>query len=210
MNLEEDYNIISEQMSNNFSRNTFFLLRDLKICDIVVDLHCSYNKLLDTEIIQIEFFNDNILDREGNNVSLLHFNVSQKNNKYSLKDFCKLSLENLLQYLQDIKFDLLLGRFVPKDQNHLRTAKIQFATKNLFKSIGIEVVDSSNECVVCYERTYCKTACNHYLCFSCCSNIRPSTPNNSDDEDEDDENIHCPICRSVVLYLYTGGCCGGR
>lgn len=202
MDLTEDYNIISEQMSNNFSRGTFFLLRDLCICGLVVDLHCNLTKLNDTECISIEFFNDNILDHEGDNISLLHFTVSQKKDKHPLKDFCKLSLENLLQYLQDIKFDTLIGRFVPTANNHIRTSKIQFATKNLFKSIGIDIVDKSNECVVCYERTYCKTGCGHYLCFSCCANIAPSSPNDSDD----DEQIHCPICRSSVLYLFTGGC----
>jgi len=203
MDLTEDYNTISEQMSNNFSRGTFFLLRDLNICGIVVDLHCGLNTIGDTQCISIEFFNDAILDHEGDNISLLHFTVSQKKDKHSLKDFCKLSLENLLQYLQDIKFDTLIGRFVPKANNHIRTSKIQNATKNLFQSIGINVVDKSNECVVCYERTYCKTACNHYLCFSCCGNIAPSSPN---DDTEDDDQIHCPICRSPVLYLYTGGC----
>ena len=153
MDLSEDYNIISEQMSNNFSRNTFFLLRDLNISGLVVDLHCGLTKLNDTECINIEFFNDQILDGEGDNISLLHFNVSQKKDKYPLKEFCKLALENLLQYLQDIEFDTLIGRFVPTANNHLRTSKIQVATKNLFKSIGIDIIDKSNECVVCYERT---------------------------------------------------------
>lgn len=203
MDLEDDYNTIAEQMSCNFSRKTFFLLRDLNICGLVVDLHCNLVDLNQTECINIDFFNDAILDGEGDNISLLRFTVSQKKDKHPLKDFCRLSLENLLQYLKDIRFDTLIGRFVPTVNNHLRTARIQFATKNLFKSIGIDVVDKSDTCVVCYERTYCKTACNHYLCFSCCANMTPSSPN---DDSEDDENIHCPICRAVVLYLYTGGC----
>ena len=204
MNLEEDYNIISEQMSNNFSRGTFFLLRDLNICGLVVDLHCNLSRIGEgNECINIEFFNDNIVDCEGDNVSLLHFSVSQKKDKHPLKDFCRLSLQNLLEYLQDIKFDTLIGRFVPTANNHLRTSKIQLATKNLFKSIGINMIDKSNECVVCYERTYCKTGCGHYLCFGCCGNIAPSSPN---DDSDDDYQIHCPICRAVVLYLYTGGC----
>lgn len=216
MGLAEDYKTIAEQMSNNFSKKTFFLIRDLMIQEILVDIHFTYVKIeqlnLNLEKIKVEFFNDNIMNEVGDTVSLLHFEISQPIDKFPLQTFCQLSLENLLDYIKDIKFDVLIGRFVPKNNinhHHLRTASLQFATRNLFKSIGIEVMDNSGECSICYERTFCKTVCNHHICFSCCSQLKLSSPNNSDDDDEnsEDENIHCPLCRSIVLYSQTGGCC---
>lgn len=212
MGLTEDYKTIAEQMCNNFTKNTFFVIRDLLINEILIDIHFTYCRIdvVNVEKIKVEFFNDNILNTEADSISLLHFEIQQPIDKFPLETFCKLTLENLLDYIKDVKFDVLIGRFVPRNNNnhhHLRTASLQFATRNLFKSIGIDVMDNSGECSICYERTFCKSVCNHHICFSCCSQLKLSSPNNSDDENSDDDNIHCPLCRSVLLYSHTGGCC---
>jgi hypothetical protein len=41
----------------------------------------------------------------------------------------------------------------------------------------------SHECCVCYEPTYDRTPCNHYLCDECNKQIN---------------NNLCPMCRSVI------------
>ena len=213
MDLFEYYTTISDQMTLNFNNKKYFLIRDLKIEDIVCDLHFTYSKYDEIQIekIKVSLFNNNISDWDGTAVPLLQFEISQAIGKHPLNEFCKLTLQNLIEYISGVKFDTLIGRFIPtnnQQHSHLRTSKLQFATRNLFKSIGLDIQDNSEECVICYERTYCKTTCNHYLCFKCVSQIKPSTPNNSDDDDGSiDDVVNCPMCRSVVLYQKVGGCC---
>lgn len=213
MDLIEYYTTISEQMCLNFNNKKYFLIRDLKIEDIVCDLHFTYSKYdeINTEKIKCSFFNDNISNWDGDCIPLLQFEISQEINKHPLHEFCSLTLQNLIEYISGVKFDTLIGRFIPtnsQQHSHLRTSKLQLATRNLFKSIGLDIEDNSEECVICYERTFCKTTCNHHLCFKCVAQIKPSTPNNSDDDDEGsvEEVVCCPMCRSVVLYSKIGGC----
>lgn len=77
--------------------------------------------------------------------------------------------------LEKIKFDKLVGRFVlPKG-------------KIIIENIGIDVFgdtwSTAEECCVCYEKTYTKTSCEHYLCVECWSNIKKKS---------------CPICREFL------------
>ena len=206
MDLTEHYDTIANQMIFNFNNKTFYFIRDVSINNITVDIHIVYFRVesLLTEKISIELFNDNIVDIEGDCISLLHFEISQKMDKHSLHIFCKLALENLLDYLKTVSFDVLIGRFVPTNQSgvHLRTAALTNATRAIFNSIGLNIKDSSQECVVCYEKTFCKTACNHYLCFGCSSQIKQTS-----DTDSDDDDAHCPMCRTVIAYSSVGGCC---
>ena len=207
MDLIEHYDTIAAQMVFNFNKKTFYFIRDVSINNITVDIHFVYYRYepLLTEKISIELFNDNIVDVDGDCISLLHFEITQQTDKNKLNIFCKLALENLLDYLKTVSFDTLIGRFVPTNQSgiHLRTAALRNATRALFNSIGADVKDSSQECVVCYEKTFCKTVCNHYLCFSCSSNIKPTSGNT----DSDDDDVYCPMCRQVIAYSHTGGCC---
>jgi DNA-directed RNA polymerase subunit RPC12/RpoP len=211
MDLTEHYKTIATKMVSNFNQRTFFFIRDVSINDIVVDIHFTYHRYetIFTENIQIELFNDNILNSDEENISLLHFEISQNLGKHSLEIFCKLSLENLLEYLKNTTFDVLIGRFIPLNTvecpaNHLRTSELQIATRAIFNSINLKIKDNSEECVVCYERTFCKTVCGHYLCFGCTAQIKPVS--NTDSDTDEDDKIFCPICRSIILYQSTGGC----
>lgn len=211
MDISQDVRTISTQMVANFKDDSAFYLTDIIICNLIVDIHFRYISSSDTETIIIEVYNDNVRDADGVGVILLHFNISQQMKKRSITEFCELAIENILDYLKTVKFDTLLGRFIPTTYaGYLQTSALKIATKNIFKSIGIPVVDNSGDCCVCYEKTYCKTTCGHHLCFECCSNLKPAPPSPEEDTDDYQDNVLCPTCRGICLYSHTGGCNNGN
>jgi hypothetical protein len=69
---------------------------------------------------------------------------------------------------------------------------------DIFGSIASSnvVVDCMKECCVCYEKTKTKTPCKHHLCNRCWSNIDIVSG-----DDEDDEEMPCPICRENIQCI---------
>lgn len=204
MSITEDVKTISQQMSQNFTDGVHFYLTDIILCDIISDLHFCYMKNT-SDVIMIEVYNDHIRDKNGIGIPLLNFTISQIVGKRPLTEFCELAVENLLEYLKTVIFDTLTGRFVPAElANKINKSAVNIAKKNIFKSIGISVLDTT-ECCVCYENTITKTVCGHHLCFRCASQLKPVPPDD-DDDDEYLDDVLCPICRQVCLFANTGGC----
>ena len=77
--------------------------------------------------------------------------------------------------LEKIKFDKLMGKFV------IPNGKI--TTNNIGIDIFADTYSTAEECCVCYEKTYTKTACEHNLCVECWSNVKKKS---------------CPICREYL------------
>ena len=169
MDITQDITTLSNQMNKNFQVKSIFILTDIVLDGLIIDLHFRHILGDGMDIIRIEAFTDNVRDENEVPIALMNFNISQGLLKRPLVEFCKLSLETLLEYLKTVKFDTLLGRFVPPNPvGNLQTSPVRIATRNIFQSIGISVVDNSGECSVCYEKTYCKPSCGHFLCFICC------------------------------------------
>ena len=180
MNVSEDIKTISTQMAANFAVGSPFYLTDVLLCDLLSDITFCYLKPVTSNVIIIEIYNDKIRDRNEVGVALLNFTITQVANKRPLLEFCELAVENLLEYLKTVVFDTLTGRFVPADlAPKINKSAINLAKKNIFRSIGVNVLETAGECCVCYEKTNTKTQCGHYLCFKCASQLK--TAENEDE-----------------------------
>ena len=191
--------------------NRVFILQNIIIKSIELDILFRYEKNDTGLLIDINFFQDNLLDINENNISLFNIITSHKTGIHTPREFIKISLLSLLEIIPTLDFDCLIGRFIPNDINevsspkekcgayflHKKNSKLQNATERIFQKIGITVNNKSKDCCVCYEKTNCATACNHYLCFLCCAQITL---------DEETGEVPCPICRSQILFSKTGGC----
>ena len=182
--------------------NRVFILQNIVIKSIELDILFRYEKNDTGLLVDINFFQDNLLDINENNISLFNIITSHKTGIHTPREFIKISLLSLLEIIPTLDFDCLIGRFIPNDINkvsvlHKKTSKLQNATERIFQKIGITVNNTSKDCCVCYEKTNCATACNHYLCFLCCAQINI---------DEETGDVPCPICRSAILFSKTGGC----
>lgn len=105
-------------------------------------------------------------------------NYSLFYHRVQLKKFSIEYIENFLlefkNLLKTLKFDKLYGKF--ESNMIINTDKIGL---DLF---GLEY-STCNDCSVCFEKTYTKTACNHSLCIECWSKMK---------------NDKCPICRTYL------------
>lgn len=182
--------------------NRVFILQNIVIKSIELDILFRYEKNDTGLLIDINFFQDNLLDINENNIPLFNIITSHKTGIHTPREFIKISLLSLLEIIPTLDFDCLIGRFIPNDIQqvsvlHKKNSKLQNATERIFQKIGITVNNKSKDCCVCYEKTNCVTACNHSLCFLCCSQINI---------DEETDELPCPICRSAILFSKTGGC----
>ena len=86
----------------------------------------------------------------------------------------------LITGLQDMKFSVLLGEF----QNPNKLSKCSAYKRRImpmFHHPNIEM--DYSDCSVCFETTYSKTKCDHYLCGRCYQKLKTN---------------RCPICRDCL------------
>ena len=209
--IDDDIETVCEAMDLfMFKRKSFFSIQNVIIDDIICEIHFRYESVNnEDEIIFIDIYNDKILDKCFDTISLFSVKLSYKINSHSKISMCKLALEEMLELIPTLKFDCLIGRFLPTVSLHRQNSRLFEATKRIFHNIGIKIQDTSETCIVCYENTNCITSCNHALCFVCCSKVVETLPEQEVDEDEDDEIesiVRCPMCRAVCNYKRGGGC----
>ena len=208
--LDEDIKTVCEVMDLFiFKKKSFFSIENVIIDDILCEIHFRYESLNnEDEIIFIDIYNDKVLDQCFDTISLFSVKLSYKFSSHSKNDMCKLALQEILELIPTLKFDCLIGRFLPLVSLHRQNSRLHEATKRIFDNIGIKIQDNSETCIVCYENTNCITSCNHALCFVCCSKVI-ETPPDQDEADDDDENeslVRCLMCRAVCNYKRSGGC----
>lgn len=124
----------------------------------------------------VNVYNEENEENEHTQKNVELFRYEKKLDNYSeekINEFlleCKIIIENL-------KFDKLSGQFEIFNQAYTNP-----------KKIGLDIFDlnysTCEDCVVCYEMTYTKTTCSHYLCIECWSNLKKDI---------------CPICRDYLL-----------
>ena len=68
---------------------------------------------------------------------------------------------------------------------------------DIFSKINNLKVDEIRECCVCYQHTHTKTPCNHSLCYRCWFKL----PHIGEDDDDEDFEIPCPICRENIRFI---------
>lgn len=118
---------------------------------------------------------------------------------YSIRDFGDNRFSayyvtlNIFNYkLKHLKFNIRNSKFEMKNE-------FQFPIKKFTKNNNNITKKDCDECVVCYENTKFKTACNHTLCARCWSkikNICEDCCSNGDNCDNAFKN--CPICRKDI------------
>ena len=96
------------------------------------------------------------------------------------------TLDKMLEILPTLKFNKYNGIFT--ERMPIYTSIIDF-----FKDVEGLVLENQ-ECCVCLEVTNTKTECDHYLCVPCFQQI----PLVGDDEDEDEKERRCPLCREDI------------
>jgi hypothetical protein len=112
-----------------------------------------------------------------------------EDNRFSM---CYVSL-NIFNYtLKHLKFNIRNSKFEIKN-------KIQFPIKKFTRNNNNITKKVCDECVVCYENTNFKTACNHTLCAICWGKIKEKCDcccgNNCHNSFKS-----CPICREDIEY----------
>lgn len=99
----------------------------------------------------------------------------------------------IVNILRDIQFNKQYGHFIVPDPTvdmgwDKAWIELIGSTDHIKYNIMID------ECCVCREFTKTKTPCNHSLCIECALKI-PST-----DDDGDDIEIPCPMCRQCIRH----------
>jgi hypothetical protein len=108
-------------------------------------------------------------------------------------------INNLKETIASLRFDAYLGKFIKNDE--IDRLQLDTDILELFKNIPTVKTSKlrhSDNCCVCLQDTTCKTNCDHYLCFRCVVQLIPNKIISEDDEDE--YELWCPICRSELLY----------
>ena len=109
----------------------------------------------------------------------------------------KLTRTEVLEFCVEILTELPLlkldihGKLVNSEK-----AESDTKLDNIFKKLTCSNLKiRGDECSVCYNKTYTKTRCKHPLCFRCWSKIEDAIDYNHEDEDDENNCAHCPICR---------------
>ena len=126
----------------------------------------------------------------GDNEILFEKPLYRNDKKITNEDLLKFS-EELLDKLPKLRLDID-GRLSQTDiEEQLMLAEFE----DIFSSIECDTfkIDKNNTCCVCYEKTNTKTLCEHSLCNRCWSKIEINN-------DEDEKNIPCPLCRENIYY----------
>ena len=208
--LDDDIMTVCEVMELFlFKRKSFFSIQNVIIDDILCEIHFRYESINnEDEIILIDLYNDKILDQCFDTISLFSIKLTYKFSRHSKNAMCKLALQEILELIPTLKFDCLIGRLLPTVSLHRQNSRLHEATKRIFDNIGIKIQDTSETCIVCYENTNCITTCNHALCFVCCSKVVETLPDQEETEDEEENEslVRCPMCRTICNYKRKGGC----
>ena len=101
----------------------------------------------------------------------------------------KKAVIKMLEILPKLKFDKLRGELV--------CGEIKECYAEIFKFNNIKIKEP-NECVVCYDKTFVKTPCNHSLCFVCNEKLPTILTGNR-------FLRKCPVCRKDIVNYHTHG-----
>jgi hypothetical protein len=106
------------------------------------------------------------------------------------KDFTKLA-EYILVELNELRLDMKGNLINKKDIDD------QILEQELLSGLDNIELDA-DECCVCNNLTKTKTICNHCVCYRCMTHIKKVK---IDGEDDDVNEIPCPICREDIKVL---------
>ncbi len=194
---------IAKNKCKHCSGNTYIYLNGIKNvdklpCDVFIGLNFRnyFIKIQSDELIEEEcepfmYYTTDILEYNATKDYEEELEKKEKNlgNKNRMKIIKKedvaLAIDKTINILKDLKFNNFRGLF-EEDIIHYNVYEV-------FKCSNIEI-EEGEECAVCYERTVCKTWCNHTICYRCREKI-PSVDNVDGSKDKP-----CPICRTDIIY----------
>lgn len=104
----------------------------------------------------------------------------------------KYVMDQLNTTIQDIRFSKLHGKFMHK--NNTQYTSIRDTIQVFFKdnsNIVFKKSEDEDRCCICYEETLTTSCCAHPLCIPCAMNIKADC----------DQDLLCPICRDVLLFV---------
>lgn len=180
--------------------NLCHFLEEVIIDDMPVFITLNYFK--STGVVRLILHNENILKKLDehaddekdeylynllNNCDIIH----HLKTGYTEEQKALQTLTRLNEIIKDIRFCKYTGKFIHK--HNMIYAKIHETLPLIFmdnENVRFKPVEC-NSCVICYEKTKTISACNHSVCIPCASNINHDI----------DDDILCPICRDVLLFV---------
>jgi hypothetical protein len=170
-----------------------FTLPIKKVCGLKVDVTLQFFKDKEwlIKIISDDYLYDYECNYDEDDIELdwveLYSKVIKLDKNFDSIEYFEEVLIKVKDLLTNIKFNKLTGRFVLNEDNDYG-----LCWKNFLDDIPT-VECAYENCVVCYEPTFCSTKCKHSVCYMCINQLKPTY----NSEWEKNEKF-CPICREVI------------
>jgi len=114
---------------------------------------------------------------------------------FETRNFKKEDLKNILDKIENLKYDNLNGQFYDKNQVKIMGECFNAVLKNMDN-----IITSYGECCVCYKSTKTKTPCKHFLCTECVQSM--SDKEELEESQEEGITLNCPVCRRDFYDLF--------
>jgi hypothetical protein len=184
---EELYNIISNDIVNNFEkdfennlRNSIYLFKDFIFEGLTTLILLGYHETGDDENIVMICNCEKYSKNKSNSLFSKKFN---KNNILEMVDF-------LFKFRKDYSYSKIIDRIIKKDD----VERLENRCLAIYQFSKNKEMD---KCCVCFDANIVLTKCRHNLCRLCFENIKYELE--YDDIYEDEMNYKlCPMCRTHI------------